>query len=157
MKKKVYIETTIPSYLVSKPSEDIFTLTHQMITKKWWYKYRIYYDLYISEVVIQEIKEGNQIYANKRLEIVNDLPRLDYEDEIEKIAEYYLRSFNYSTKLLRDIYHLSFAVFHQMDYLLTWNCSHLANAKVRQYLLKLNVSKGLKTPDLCTPEELMNV
>jgi hypothetical protein len=155
--KKTYIETTIPGYLVSKPARDIIILCHQEITKEWWENYRQDYELYISPIVIEEINNGDPNYSKKRIDLIQEIPALDYDNQIENLAQHYMEYFNFNEKILRDVYHISYAVFYEMDFLLTWNCKHLANAHIRAQLSRINLKLGYNTPDICTPEELFQV
>ena len=157
MKKKVYIETTIPSYLVARPSRDIVLLTHQELTKQWWENCKDDYRLFTSQETIDEANSGDPVYAKLRCEILETIQLLDPVEEVEQLASKYFKYFNFSVNSLRDAAHLAFAVYYDLDYLLTWNCKHLANANVRVRLHKLNNSLGYNTPDLCTPEELIPI
>jgi len=155
--KSVYIETTIPSYLVSRSSRDLIIAGHQRITQDWWENSLQNYECFISRIMINEILNGEELYAQKRLELIKNIPLLDYDDEIEHIASIYMNHFNFPEKLVRDMYHLAYSVFHEIDFLLTWNCRHLANANMRYNITRLNYELGYKTPDICTPEELTNL
>lgn len=154
---KVYLETTIPSYVVSKLSRDIIVLSHQQTTKDWWENNKIDYELYISQIVIDEISEGDKDLAKNRNELIKNIPLLEYNNEVEKLAEMYFKYFKFQKKALRDAFHIAFAVYYEIDFLLTWNCRHLANANVRTNLVKLNYDLNYKTPDICTPEELIKI
>ena len=112
----VYIETTIPSYLISKTSRDVIIIAHQEITRRWWEKEKHKYDLYISEIVIDEIEKGNPEYSKERLKTIKEAKMLTIDDNIIKIAERYIKNFNFPDKLLRDIFHIAFAVYYEIDY-----------------------------------------
>ncbi|MEQ8190105.1 MAG: type II toxin-antitoxin system VapC family toxin [Candidatus Eremiobacterota bacterium] len=152
---RVYIETTIPSYLVSKPNRDIIVLTHQEITKIWWETQKSNYELYISEYVIQEIIRGDSSLSKKRVEILNDMTILEHNNFIENLVRTYLENLKFPVKAIIDLFHIACSVYYEMDYLLTWNCKHLANAHFKSKLLKFNNTSGLKTPEICTPEQLI--
>ena len=151
----LYIETTIPSYLVARPSRDIIVLAHQQLTKEWWDDYRHLYEMFISKIVLDEIKQGDPEMANKRIEILQGIPMLETSDEVENLAEKYFNSLQFSAKDLRDAFHLAYTVVHEIDFLATWNCTHSENANVLLRLSKLNREWGYETPIICTPEELM--
>ena len=153
----VYIETTIPSYIISEQSQDIILLSRQVLTKEWWDNERKYYDLFISQIVIDEILAGNKVFAKKRLNLINRIKLLDFNTEIEELAKLYMQYFNFPEKLVRDIYHIAYSVYYNMDFLLTWNCRHLANAHFKVQIERFNSKFGLKTPEICTPEELKNL
>jgi len=153
--EKVYIETTIPSYLVAKPNRDIVILSHQEISKDWWENERNKYELYISEYVIGEIRKGDNILSQKRIELIKDIFLLEHNNDIEILAREYLRLLGFPEKAAIDILHIAYSVYYEMDYLLTWNCKHLTNACFKVKLLKLNNKLGYKTPEICTPEQLI--
>mgnify|MGYP001605873361 CR=1 FL=1 len=151
----LYIETTIPSYLVARPSRDIIVLAHQQLTKEWWDDYRHLYEMFISQIVLDEIKQGDPEMANKRIEILQGIPMLETSDEVESLAEKYFNSLQFPAKALRDAFHLAYTVVYEIDFLATWNCTHLANANLLLRLYKLNREWGYETSIICTPEELM--
>lgn len=151
----LYVETTIPSYLVGKPTRDIVVLAHQQLTREWWDEYRHLYDMFISQVVFDEIKEGDPEMAAKRIEILRGIPMLETNDEVESLAETYFLELQLPSKALRDALHLAYVVNYKIDFLITWNCTHLANANILFQLSKLNRKLGYETPIICTPEELI--
>jgi hypothetical protein len=153
-KKAVYIETTIPSYITAELSSNIIILGHQKLTIDWWRDYRLDFDLFSSQVVIDEIKKGDNAQAQKRMELMKEVKTLDFSPEVEELGMRYFTFFKLPERALFDAFHLAVAVFYEMDFLLTWNCKHLANANTRIRLLEYNNKAGLKIPDLCTPEEL---
>ena len=154
-KKKIYLETTIPSYLAARPSRDVVVLAHQQITKEWWEESKNNYDIFISQVVIEEVKAGDPTVAEARLLLIKEFTILDLTNEIEDLAFEYMRFLQFPERCLRDAYHLSFSVGSKMDYLLTWNCAHLANEMIRKKLREINGKRGYGTPAICTPEELI--
>ena len=155
MKKKVYIETTIPSYLIAGPSRDIIILGRQNLTREWWENNRQNYELYISAVVLDEVKRGNAKMAKKRMDLLKGITILPTIMEVQKLAEKYFKYFNFPEKAERDAYHIAYAVYYNMDYLLSWNCSHLSNAEILRDLLRYNSKLRLETPIICTIDEIM--
>lgn len=152
----LYIETTIPSYLVSKPNRDIIILAHQQLTKEWWDNYRHLFDMYISQVVLDEIRRGDPEMVSKRIEILHNIPLLEVNEEVENLAKRYFNSLKFPVKALRDAFHLAYVVVYEVDILATWNCTHLANANILYRLSRLNKEWGYETPIICTPEELID-
>jgi predicted nucleic acid-binding protein len=152
LKKSVYIETTIPSYYLSRPSRDIIVLAHQEITRVWWEKRLTLYRPYISQVVIEEIKRGDESAAKKRLELIAGFEILEATTEIEKLASRYMGVLNLPAKAIRDAAHLAFACMYHIDFLVTWNCTHLANAEIIRTLGAYNLSNDIPVPIICTPE-----
>jgi predicted nucleic acid-binding protein len=155
MKESIYLETTVVSYYTSKPSRDIIVLAHQEITREWWDNALKRYDAFISEIVIEEAMAGDAEAAKKRLAILKKFVHLDLNATVEKMAQVYVEKLKMPPKSLRDAVHLAVASVHNVDYLVTWNCSHIANGEVIRKLMQINTSYGIKTPVICTPEELM--
>ena len=157
MKPAVYIETTIISYLTAWPSRDLIVAAHQQLTVEWWENVRPRVECFISPFVIQEASRGDKDAAQRRLEAISDLPVLELNDDIRELAAKYFASINIPEKAKVDAFHLSVAVWHRMDYLLSWNCKHIASGRVRKILREVNETLGISAPVICTPEELMEV
>ena len=151
----LYLETTVVSYLVARPSRDVVVLAHQEITRQWWTARREAFSIYVSPVVLEEAALGDAEQARERLQLLAPYPVLSASDHVEQIAAAYLRELRLPERALRDAAHLAFACTYAVDYLLTWNCAHIANAEVRRQLARVNDRLGLVTPVICTPEELL--
>jgi len=111
--------------------------------------------MFISQVVLDEVKWGDTEKVNKRIEILQGIPMLELNDGVENLAERYSESLRFPAKAIRDAFHLAYAVIYEIDFLATWNCTHLANADVLFRFAKLNKDWGYETPIICTPEELV--
>lgn len=157
MKPTVYIETTIPSYLAAWPSRDLVTAAHQQITHLWWKTRRHDFDLFISQNVLDEATAGDPDAAERRLEILAELPLLDIDNEVGNFAQALLEYVPLPPKAAADALHIAVAVVNGIDYLLTWNCSHLANAALRCKIEDACKKKGYVPVTICTPEELLEV
>ena len=157
MRPTVYLETTIPSYLVGRMSRDLVIASRQQLTHQWWDESREEYDLFVSEVVLLEAAGGDPELEAKRLAIVRDLPQLAVTPEVDDLAREFTDVLGLGRSAETDLYHLATAAVHDMDYLLTWNLGHLANARLRRKLAKWALVTGRSTPTVCTPEELMGV
>ena len=153
----VYIETSIISYLTSKPSRDLIIAAHQQTTSEWWAKVRPNVECYVSPFVIDEASRGDDEYARKRLEAITDFSVLEVNEEIENLAQKYFLALDIPDKAKIDAFHLAIAAWHQMDYVLSWNCKHIASARVQKMLQNANARLGIYIPIVCTPEELMEV
>ena len=153
MKPKVYIETSIPSYLTAWRSRDLIVAANQEITKEWWDS-REQFDLYISALVIQEAGAGNLEAAQKRLEQLDDIPELSVTEEVERFADVLIQKVPLPEKARIDALHIAVATLSGMDYLLTWNCTHIANAILRPKLEAICREFGYEPPTICTPQEL---
>jgi hypothetical protein len=150
----VYLETTIPSYLAGRPSRDLVVAAHQQITQDWWAVARPGFDLFISEAVLEEIRAGDPAMAARRLEIVEGLPVLSLRDGVRNLVHIYRGELGLPPQAGADVVHIAFAVAYELDYLLTWNCKHIANGQIIQRLVEVNRRLGRSTPVIVTPEEL---
>lgn len=152
---RVYLETTVVSYLTAEPSRDLIQAAHQQITREWWSSRRAEFDLFISQVVINEASEGDPSAAQKRLATVRGLPILDLTEAVTELGEALVAEGPIPERFADDAFHLAFATVHGMDYLVTWNCKHLANAEMLRQVERLLDERGYEIPRVCTPEELM--
>jgi hypothetical protein len=155
MKPKVYLETTIPSYLTARPSRDLVTAAHQQITREWWDTRRHDFDLFVSQMVLDEASAGDPEAATRRLEVLTPLPLLDPRTEGADLAQTLLERVPLLASAAADALHIAIAVVNGMDYLLTWNCTHIANAALRSQIEAVCRSKGFEVPIICTPDELL--
>lgn len=154
LKKSIYIETTIPSYATAKPSVDIISANRQAITRLFWEYEKDKYRLYISPFVIDECKQGNPEAAARRLDFIKNIPLLAEKDSTVALANEYFNFLKIPEKAKTDCFHLAVCVDYKIDYLLSWNCTHLgldAYAKIYEY----NNKKGIWVPELVTPEILI--
>lgn len=150
----MYLETTIVSYLTARPSRDVVVAGHQETTREWWRTSRARYDLLISEVVLRELQAGDPEAAAMREREVQGIPLLGFSDDIASLAHVYQAELQLPPKAGNDILHIAFAVAYQLDYLLTWNCAHIANGHTIKRLATINDRLGRPTPIIVTPEEL---
>ena len=155
MTKRVYIETTIPSYLAARPSRDLLQAARQQITHTWWENERHNYDLCIAETVLDEVVSGDTDAAQRRLSFLQDLPLLDLTETVSYVAKAIMSSGLLPQEATRDAIHIAVSSVHGIDILLTWNCKHIANAAIMKELRKIVVDCGYELPILCTPEELL--
>ncbi|MHB8652889.1 MAG: type II toxin-antitoxin system VapC family toxin [Terriglobia bacterium] len=155
MKPKVYIETTIPSYLVARPSRDLLIAAHQQLTRDWWESRGPAFDLYVSEPVLEEAAAGDAITAKKRLELLADISVLALTEGIMKLAESLVMEGPIPRKAAGDALHIAIATSYGCEYLLTWNCRHIANAEIQRMARLVVRRHGFELPTICTPEELM--
>lgn len=155
--ESVYIETTIISYLVSKPSRDLLVAAHQQITSDWWISRRQDFECYISQAVIEELKAGDVDAADKRMEQVQGLSLLEIPEEAEALARRIVEAGAIPYRAVRDAAHIAIATVNEIDFVLTWNCRHLANAQIIRKVSPVCNEAGYSMPVICTPEELMGV
>lgn len=150
----VYLETTIPSYLAARSSRDIIIAAHQQITHNWWRDARERFDVYISEAVLEEIRVGDPDVVSRRLAIIEGLPIVEINDGVQELVSIYDQRLGLTGRARADLPHIAFAVAYAMDYLVTWNCAHIANGAVIRRLVDINSELHHHTPIIVTPEEL---
>lgn len=154
LKPKVFLETSVISYLTALPSRDIVHAAHQQITREWWEK-RGRFELYVSQAVLVEARRGDSDAAARRIAATEGIPVLAVTGEASDLAERFLQATALPAKAAIDAVHIAVAVVNGMDYLLTWNCTHIANAKIRWKIEEVCRNVELRPPVICTPEELM--
>jgi predicted nucleic acid-binding protein len=157
MKPKVYIETSVISYFVGRPSRDIIIAANQQATQEWWRSRLDDFEVYISQLVIQEAGAGDQSAAASRLELVENFPLLDISDDAIRLAVILVEQKAIPEKAPEDALHIALAAVHGMDYLLTWNFKHIANAAMRANVELVCRMNGYEPPIICTPFELMEI
>ncbi len=151
----IYIETSIVSYLRQKPSAHVVTAARQLLTYQWWDKERPNYSLVVSQYVIDEASAGNPTLAADRLALLDGIPLLPLSSEIRTLAEEILSNVGLPSSAQIDALHIAAAAHHRIQYLLTWNCKHIANAKLLPALHEVLNRMGIPIPLICTPEELL--
>lgn len=152
---KVYLETTVISYLVARPSRDLRVAAHQQATSEWWAQKRKDFDLHVSQLVVEEASAGDQSAAARRLEYLDGISLLDLNDASVILAEHLLATGAVPKEAEEDALHIAAAAVHGMNYLLTWNCKHIANATMRNRIEAACAGAGYDSPVICTPEELL--
>lgn len=154
MKSTVYIESSVISYLSSRPSRDIVIAGRQAISHDWWKNHRHRFELRISILVEEEINRGDPLAAKIRNDKIIDIPSLSISDEATRIAELLLSQNAVPKGSEEDALHIGIAAAQGADYLLTWNFKHINNAETKSAITQLVESCGYQCPQLCSPEEL---
>ena len=154
MAKSVYIESSVISYLVARPSRDVIVAARQTITEIWWRERRTEFDLYISTLVKQEIERGNIEVAEKRLNVVKDIPLVSTSSEAQHLAEDLITYGTVPANSEEDALHIGLATAAGIDFLLTWNFKHINNAHSKANIIAIIENHGFICPILCSPEEL---
>jgi len=157
VRAKVYIETTVISYLMARPNRDVVIAGHQKITRDWWQTCRDRFDLVASQLVVREASAGDPQAAKERLERLTTLTLLEVTEEAVTLAQELITTGAVPEKAAEDALHLAIAVTNGVEYLLTWNCKHLANATMRTKIEDVCRSAGYEPVIICTPEELLEV
>ena len=145
MKSTVYLETTVISYLAASPSRDIVVAAHQQITRDWWDR-RDRFELLISQAVLDEASRGDTDAAARRVALLAEIPVLTVSDAVIEFAEQLLRGRVVPAKAQSDALHIAVAAVNHIAYLVTWNCTHIANAAVRGKIDGACGSAGLQAP-----------
>jgi len=152
----VYIETSIISYLRQRPSGQVVTAARQLLTHQWWDHERGKYDLVTSQYVIDEARAGDPVLARQRLEALDGLPLLEIGPETDAIAEAIMAQAILPQKAQLDALHIAVTANNRVDYLLTWNCTHIANARILPRIHSVLVEQNCFVPIICTPEEMVD-
>jgi predicted nucleic acid-binding protein len=150
----VYIETSIVSYLTARPSRDLLVAAHQQLTVAWWDQQRSHYELFTSQVVLAEARAGDPEAAQRRVAVLERLPLLDVTDAAITLAAALVSGQALPEQAAQDALHVAVTCVHGIEYLLTWNCAHLANARLRSRIEQSCRDAGYVPPIICTPEEL---
>lgn len=155
MKPKVYVETTVISYLTARPSRDVVVAGHQQTTQDWWRTCRDRFELVASQLVLGEASTGDPEAARRRVEVLGELSLLEITPEASALALQLVKAAAVPAKAAQDAMHLSVAVTNGVNYLVTWNCRHLANAALRAKIEEACRATGYDPVIICTPEELL--
>jgi predicted nucleic acid-binding protein len=149
------VETTVLSYLTARPSRDLVVAGHQQVTRDWWENRRSAFEVYISQLVVQEAQAGDPEAADRRLAILAGLPLIDVTSAAVVLGGTLVERRVIPRNAAADAMHIAIAAVHGIEYLLTWNMSHIANAELRPMIERVCRTAGFEPPVLCTPEELM--
>ena len=155
MSPRVYLETSVVSYRAARPSRDVVVAGHQRTTLEWW-RARNRFEMVISQIVLDEAGAGGPELAQQRLSLLRDLPILDVTESAVALAESLVETAIIPRIAAEDALHVSLAITHGVDYLVTWNCRHIANAVIRPRIERAARDAGLLPTIICTPEELLN-
>ena len=154
MKPIVCIESSVISYLVSRPSRDVVIAGRQAISHDWWDNHRYRFDLRVSALVEEEISRGDPLAAERRLKIIEDIPLLSISDEAVNLANALITKGVVPENRKEDALHISVAAAQGVDFLLTWNFKQINNAEKKSAIFLLVDSFGFVCPQICSPEEL---
>ena len=153
---RIYIESTIPSYVVARPARDLLQAARQQLTRDWWDLKREQQELFTSQVVLDEITDGEAAMDRQRLKLMRGIPLLEPTTAANELGREILRSGLLPATADGDAAHIALATVHELDILLTWNCRHIANVAIQQRLRRLAEQNGYTLPALATPEEFMS-
>lgn len=154
MKPKVYLETSVISYLAARPSRDVVVAGHQQTTRDWWETQSQRFQLVASQLVIQEASAGDEAAAQQRLNMLTVAELLSISEAALNLAHVLVDMGPVTEKAAADALHIAIAVTNGVEYLLTWNCKHIANASMRSQIERLCQTQGYEPTIICTPDEL---
>jgi len=151
---RLYLETTIPSYLTARISRDLQTARRQRITLSWWNAWRTNFDIHVSRHVSAEATRGNPEAARRRLELITPYKILEIDSRSELLTARLMNDCGLPIRAETDAAHVAVAAVNSMKFLLTWNCAHLVNPQFASKIAAACESEGYDCPILCTPEDL---
>lgn len=157
MKKRIYVETTVVSYLTSRPSRNRMIAGHQEATRKLWPALADTYDTYVSALVYQEARRGDLEQSTKRLAAIESFPMLDIDDEARSLAEKIIVGKGIPSEYPEDALHIAVAAVNGIEVVITWNFAHLNNPFTRMMVRQIVEDEGYRCPEICSPEELLEV
>ena len=153
-KPKVYVETSILSYLAARPSRDPVTEGRQVITRRWWEQERRKYVLMVSEAVETECGQGDPEMAERRRTFLGEATLFPVREAILKVAKLLVVPGALPEKAGVDAVHIAAAAVEECEFLLTWNFRHIANVRIRREVERILANHGYSKTTICTPEEL---
>jgi hypothetical protein len=153
--QSVYLETSVIGYLASRPTSDIHFVSNQLITMNWWNNHRAKFELFISQPVLDECASGDGSAARERLGLIAGIPSLQTCADTFSFAESIMKHASLPRKAAVDALHIAIAAESGIDFLLTWNCKHIANPSLRQKISEAIEAKDFRAPVICTPMELL--
>jgi predicted nucleic acid-binding protein len=155
VKRRVYIETSIPSFYYTTRAEPKL-VGQRETTRRWWATERQWFELCTSEIALRELAEGDYPSKLDAITLMKGIPLLGAVPRIAEIVAVYARHKLMPANNLSDAFHLAFASYYDVDYLLTWNCAHLANVNKQTHIEAINDILHLKVPIITTPEFLFS-
>ncbi len=155
MRPKVYLETSVLSYLAAKPSKDVISLGRQLITRRWWETQREQYRLVVSEAVETECERGDLQMVERRRQFLKEVTLFPVNERILGLAKLLIVPGAIPEKAGPDAVHIAAAVIEQCDFFLTWNFRHIANVRIRREVERILTKHGYTKTTICTPEELV--
>jgi predicted nucleic acid-binding protein len=153
--QKVYVETSIVSFLTARPSSNLLTAAWQSITTEWWDRRRSEFQLFTSELVWEEARRGDKNAALRRQNALEDISLLELTESAVDLAKALLSNKAVPHKATGDAFHIALTAVHCIDYLLTWNFRHIHNAETKPLIRSVVTARGYRCPEICTPQELL--
>src|SRR5581483_8759534 len=151
----VYLDTTIPSYLTGRPAREQVLRRCQWVTCLFWNGYRSRFEFHVSQLVRDEAAVGDPNYARRRIEMLSPLHKLDMPEDIERLGGLILKRTGLPKSAKADAEHVAIAATHRIEFLVTWNCKHLANPAIAPKVARACERAGFRSPEICTPEIIL--
>jgi len=155
MKRTAYLETTVIGYLEMRSSRELRVAANQLSTREWWDYHRPSFDVFVSQFVIDECDQGDPTAADERRIYLKNIPILDANADVEALADVIAKVLQIPAKARIDAFHISMAAVHGIQFLLTWNCKHIANPENRPKIERACRERGMEPPLICTPFDLL--
>ena len=153
----VYLETTIVGHIAGRLHRDPFVAARQQVTRDWWRDDAPRFGLYISQLVLEECGAGDPTAAAERFDVVEGIDLLESSDEVDALADSLISGLAIPASEPRDAFHVAIAAVNGVEYLLTWNCKHIANPSMRPQIDRICRGMGFEPPVICTPQELLEI
>ncbi len=153
MKRRVYIETSVISFLTARLSGNVVLAGHQSSTREFWI-HRKRYELFISDLVVRECEKGDGGQARLRVEAIAGLPLLDVDPEVEALASELIGKKAVPENSVEDALHIAVAAVNNVDFIVTWNFKHINNPAMKRHIGNVVLGMGYGMPEICSPEEL---
>ena len=153
-KPTLYLETTVIGHLASRPHSDLVVAARQFASHRWWWS-RDDYELFVSQIVVDECAAGDPTAASERLDIIETVAILDIKPEATALSRILMDRHGIPKSEPRDALHIAIAAVSGLQYLLTWNFRHIANAATRSLIEQICRDAGFVPPTICSPDELL--
>jgi predicted nucleic acid-binding protein len=153
--KTVYVETSVVSYLTALPARDLLAAAWQNANSRWWETQRLRFELFTSQLVLDEASKGHPEAAQRRLDALQAFAHLPMPSPVVDLAMALLTEGALPEKATDDALHVAVSAYHGIDYLLTWNCRHIDNAEMKPLMRSVCAVHGYACAEICTPLELM--
>jgi hypothetical protein len=157
MKPSVYVETSVFGHLAARPSAHLVTAANQQVTREFWDDHRARFDLFVSLAVVDECTAGDVEAAAERAAYLQGIPVLGVDDRVLSLAQSLMTGMPLPERAAVDAVHIAVAAVNGVDYLVTWNCRHIANPALRGTIEAVCRAAGCVPPAICTPPELIEV
>ena len=140
-----------------RSSRDVRVAANQLSTREWWEDHRPSFDIFVSQFVLDECDQGDPTAADERRRYLKNIPVLDMIADVEPLADVISNELQIPPKARIDAFHISIAAVHGIQFLLTWNCKHIANPENRPKIERACRDRGMEPPLICTPFDLLEI